>query len=99
MRTTLDLPDGLVAQVREVSNLRTDRSAMIVALDEFVKSRLRARLVARLGRTQLRITRHDVEAMREDDDEPTSAERMRLMLPPQGGYPCIGRGRPTRDGS
>jgi Arc/MetJ family transcription regulator len=89
MRTTLDLPEGLVAEAREASNLPTGRATLIAALDEFARSRLRARLVARLGRTRLSITQDDVEAMREDDDDPAPGEPTRLILPPEGEYPWV----------
>jgi len=87
MRTTLDLPEGLLAEAREVSHLRTNRAAVVAALDQFVKSHLRARLLARLGKTRLLITQDDVEVMREDDDDPVPGQPTRLILPPDGGHP------------
>ncbi len=99
MRVTLNLPDDLVAQARDASNSQTNRATMVAALDEFAKGRLRARLVARLGRTRLRMTYDDIEALRDDDDDPDPGERMRLMLPPEGGCPCIGCRTPATNGS
>ncbi len=43
MRTTLDLPESLIAEAMEVSNQRTKTAVIIAALEDYVRrSRLQA---------------------------------------------------------
>ncbi len=67
MRTTIDLPEELMAQALELSPARTKREVVTTALDDYVKRLLRERLLAMLGTGFLDMTQEDLERMRADD--------------------------------
>ncbi|MCE5237895.1 type II toxin-antitoxin system VapB family antitoxin [bacterium] len=67
MRTTIDLPDELMAQALELSPARTKREVVAAALDEYVKRLLRDELRRKIGTGFLDMTQEDLQRMRADD--------------------------------
>lgn len=67
MRSTLELPDELLADVKRLANIRTNREAVQVALEELKRHLLRERLRARLGHCDLLVTQEDLQAWRAED--------------------------------
>jgi len=67
MRTTVDLPDDLMATALEFSHARTKREVLTAALEEYVKRLLREDLLEMLGTGFLDMTHEDLERMRADD--------------------------------
>jgi len=67
MRTTIDLPDELMAQALELSPARTKREVVTAALDEYVKRLLREELRRKIGTGFLDMTQEDLQRMRADD--------------------------------
>ncbi|HJN14721.1 MAG TPA: type II toxin-antitoxin system VapB family antitoxin [Armatimonadota bacterium] len=84
MRTTLDIPKELLEQVQSLAEAPTKKQAVVTALEEYVKSRLRERLLARLGTTKLNLTPEDLRDMREGRELPSRDEPM-VLLGPWGG--------------
>jgi hypothetical protein len=66
VRSTLDIPEGLLSDAQALSGLRTKKGVVIAALDEFVRKRRLERLRARIGRGNFDLTQEDLERMRED---------------------------------
>ncbi len=67
MRTTIDLPDELMAQALELSPAHTKREVVTAALDEYVKRLLRDELRRKIGTGFLDMTQEDLQRMRADD--------------------------------
>ena len=82
MRTTLDLPDELIEEAREVVGIRAKRHLVIMALEELIRSRRRAALLDMLGNTDFDMTWEEIHRLREDDTEGDADEPIRLMLVP-----------------
>jgi Arc/MetJ family transcription regulator len=55
MRTTLDIPDGILEEARRTSGLRTKRETVISGLEELVKKARREQLRRLAGKMKLRI--------------------------------------------
>ena len=55
MRTTLDIPDGILEEARRASGLRTKRETVISGLEELVKKARREQLRRLAGKMNLRI--------------------------------------------
>jgi Arc/MetJ family transcription regulator len=66
MRSTLDIPEGLLTDAQALSGLKTKKDVVIAALDEFVRKRRLERLRARIGRGNFDLTQEDLERMRDD---------------------------------
>jgi Arc/MetJ family transcription regulator len=64
MRTTLDLPDGLLEDVRRNGGFPTKRAAVLAALEEYLRGRRREHLVATLGTHRISLTHEDLAEMR-----------------------------------
>lgn len=62
MRTTVDLPDDLLAAVQEESEAGTRREALIIALEDYVRRRRLERLARAAGTLDLDL---DVRELRE----------------------------------
>ena len=78
MKTTLDLPDEKLAEACALSGLKTKRSVVMAALDEFIKSRRRQQLIDILGTVDLSITPDEIQAGRETSpDKAAALERWR----------------------
>ena len=67
MRTTVDLPADLVARALELSSVRTKREVLTMALEEYVKRRLRERLRDMRGTDFLDMTHEELQRMRVDE--------------------------------
>jgi len=67
MKTTVELPDKLVDDVRRVAGDRPTEAVIIEALEEFVRVRGVEWLRAMLGRLDLDLTQEELEAMRAED--------------------------------
>jgi Arc/MetJ family transcription regulator len=65
MRTTLDLPEGLLEKTRQAANLRTKRETVIAGLEELIRKSKREELRGLAGRIRL------------DVDVPRSRDRRR----------------------
>jgi Arc/MetJ family transcription regulator len=66
MRTTVDLPEDLMATALELGPARTKREVLTLALQEYVRQLLRERLLQKLGTGFLDMTQEDLERMRAD---------------------------------
>ena len=53
MRTTLDLPDGIIERARQAANLRTKRETVIAGLEELIRKARRGELRGLMGRIRL----------------------------------------------
>ena len=62
MRTTLDLPDKLMAEALEVSNHRTKTAAVVAALEDYVRKHRLAGIRQFRGRLDLDI---DLDTLRD----------------------------------
>ena len=78
MRTTLDLPEKLVEDAQRLGYTRTKREAVVAALEEFVRAKRRAELIATLGTMRINLTHEDLRAMREGDEPPVPDAPLRL---------------------
>ena len=67
MRSTLELPDSLVAEARDLSGLATKREVVVAALAEFVRRRKIALLRSQLGKGDYDLTQDELERMRADE--------------------------------
>jgi len=88
MRTTLDLPEDLVDEARRLTNSRSKRETVITALEELVRDRLRQRLIGRLGKTRLNLTREDVREMRKSREPPPKGSPLVVIAPAEGRHRC-----------
>jgi Arc/MetJ family transcription regulator len=52
MRTTVNLPDDLMAEAMKLSRERTQTATLVAALREFIRARRVERLIARRGRLE-----------------------------------------------
>jgi len=55
MRTTLDLPEGLLEKARQAANARTKREAVVAGLEELIRRRHHEDLRELAGRIHLDI--------------------------------------------
>lgn len=53
MRTTLDLPEGLIEEARRLAHLRTKSETVVAALDELIRKAKRDQLRKLAGRVEL----------------------------------------------
>lgn len=67
MRSTLDLPDGLIEEAKRLTGLRTKRAVVVRALDELVRRERLQRFRERLGSFDFDLTQEDLEKMRAED--------------------------------
>ena len=79
MKTTLDLPDEKLAEACALSGLKTKRSVVMAALDEFINSLRRQQLIDILGTVELTMTGEELEATRHvvNPDKEAATERFR----------------------
>lgn len=52
MRTTVNLPDDLMAEAMKLSRERTQTATLVAALQEYIRARRVERLIARRGRLE-----------------------------------------------
>jgi len=67
MRTTVDLPDGLLDEAQRLGDFSSKRETVNVALDEFIGRKLREELIERLGTFKIDMTLEDLERLRAMD--------------------------------
>ena len=53
MRTTVDLPEGLLDEVERVTNAGSRREALVIALEDYLRRQRRSRLIAAAGTLDL----------------------------------------------
>jgi len=66
MRSTIDLPEGLLSEAQRLTGLKTKREVVAMALDELVRRRRLEDLRTRIGQG-FDLTQEDLEQMRADD--------------------------------
>lgn len=67
MRTTLDINDSLLRDVMKVSKAKTKKDAVVIALEEYLKSRRRQALRDMIGNyDDFALTLEDLEKMRSE---------------------------------
>jgi len=64
MKTTLDLPEDLLREARELTSVRTKRGLVIQALRELIRRRRIERLFERAGRKEFALDNADVDRLR-----------------------------------
>jgi Arc/MetJ family transcription regulator len=64
MKTTLDLPEDLLREARELTSVKTKRGLVIRALEELVRRRRIERLFERAGRREFRLDNADLDSLR-----------------------------------
>ena len=66
MRTTLDLNEKLIRKAMELGSPRTKTELIHASLEIYIQSKRLERLIARGGRTPLRLTLRQLRRMRRD---------------------------------
>lgn len=74
MRTTLDIPEKLLAEARELARANTKTMTVILALQELIHARKIERLRELKGKLDLDV---DLKALRRDRSEPHPRGRNR----------------------
>ena len=64
MKTTLDLPEDLLREARELTSVRTKRGLVIQALRELIRRRRIERLFERAARKEFALDNADVDRLR-----------------------------------
>ena len=67
MRTTVDLPDGLLDEAQRRCDFPTKREAVVAALEEMINKARREEFVRRLGTFDYDFTLEDLKKMRASD--------------------------------
>ena len=67
MRTTIDIPQDLLAAALRYSHAKTKREAVVAALRAYVERRARDEFIAMRGTDFLDMTQDDLQRMRADD--------------------------------
>lgn len=67
MRTTLDLNEKLLMKAMNIGHARTKTELIHASLEAFIQSKRVERLIARGGRTPLRLTLRHLQRMRRED--------------------------------
>lgn len=67
LRTTVDLPSGLLEEAMELSGIGTKKETILTALREYVRRRHTEAMIARLGTYKLDMTPEHLERLRADD--------------------------------
>lgn len=67
MRTTLDIPDQLIALAREVSGRKSKRDVVCWALEEATRKEAMRELLARRLKVEFAVTPEEMEACEIDD--------------------------------
>ena len=66
MRTTIDVDEDLLKEAMDLLGAKTKREAVRRSLEALVQERRRERLRAKLGKMDLDLPLHSLEAMRQD---------------------------------
>ena len=67
MRTTVDLPSGLLEEAMELAGIQTKRETLVAALRDYVRRLHTEAMIARLGTYRIDLTPEDLERLRADD--------------------------------
>ena len=67
MKTTIDIPDAMLAEAMRYTKAASKREAVLAALDEFNRRRRQAKLVEHFGTFKDFMTPHELQRMREMD--------------------------------
>jgi Arc/MetJ family transcription regulator len=64
MKTTLDIPSGLLSEAMRLAGAKTKRAAVLAALDDFSKRGRMRELAMRLGDSDTFMSASDLESLR-----------------------------------
>jgi Arc/MetJ family transcription regulator len=67
VRTTVDLPSGLLEEAMELAGTETKKETIVTAVREYVRWLQREALISELGHYKLDMTQEDLERLRADD--------------------------------
>jgi Arc/MetJ family transcription regulator len=67
MKTTIDIPDNMLAEAMKYSKAATKREAVLAALEEFNRRRRQAKLVEHFGTFKDFMTPQELKRMRSMD--------------------------------
>lgn len=67
MRTTIDIPDELMAEAQRVAGTKTKRDTVVRGLDELIKASLPRQLLELRGSDIIDLTQEELESMEADD--------------------------------
>jgi Arc/MetJ family transcription regulator len=88
MRTTIDLPEGLLEEAQQVTGSATKRQTVVAALEAIVEARRRQELLDMLGKTKLNLTQEDIREMRQGRKPPPKDAPLILIGPAEGRHRC-----------
>ena len=77
MKTTLDIPEKLLAEAMKAAGATTKRDAVLRALEDFNRRARLRRLTERLGRSETFMSPEELEALRSLDFQKTSKAKTR----------------------
>lgn len=66
MKTTIDIPENILKEVIFYSKAKTQRAAILTAMEEYIQHRKMQNIANRLGQFENFITQKDLKKMRED---------------------------------
>ena len=64
MKTTLDIPSGLLSEAMRLAGVKTKRAAVLAALDDFSKRCRMSEMATRLGNSETFMSDTDLETLR-----------------------------------
>jgi len=64
MKTTLDIPSGLINEAMRLAGVKTKRAAVLAALDDFSKRGRMCEMAMRLGNSETFMSFSDLETLR-----------------------------------
>ncbi len=67
MRTTVDIDKALLAEAMKLTNVKTQKKALSLALQELVRIKRLQRLASRVGNFDISLTREELDRMRRDE--------------------------------
>lgn len=88
MRTTIDLPEGLLAEAQQLTGSATKRQTVVTALEAIVDARRRQELLDMLGKIKLNLTMEDIREMRQGREPPGPDDPLVLIGPAEGKHRC-----------
>ncbi|NBR48999.1 type II toxin-antitoxin system VapB family antitoxin [bacterium] len=63
MKTTLDIPSGLLSEAMRLAGVKTKRAAVLAALDDFSKRGRMSEMATRLGNSETFMSATDLETL------------------------------------
>lgn len=69
MKTTIDIPDDELAEIMRLTNAKTKKEAVVLAIREFNRRRKLEKVLARLGTFEDVMTQDDLSQMRRDEHQ------------------------------